>query len=129
MPTADTHTHSELPNVCVVSQYYRFGSLESVLRGPTRADLPWKAFVKMAKETAAGIHHLHKEGILHSRIASRNILVGDGCRAYVNDFAFCHFKPKEQVYAQSATQTFLGPGTPAASPPLALYHISPRRVV
>lgn len=99
----------ELPNVCVVSQYYRFGSLESVLRGPTRADLPWKAFVKMAKETAAGIHHLHKEGILHSRIASRNILVGDGCRAYVNDFAFCHFKPKEQVYAQSATQTFLGP--------------------
>jgi hypothetical protein len=45
---------SELPNVCVVSQYYRFGSLENVLRGPTRADLPWKAFVKMAKETAAG---------------------------------------------------------------------------
>jgi hypothetical protein len=62
-------------------------------------------------EAAAGILHLHKEGVLHSRISSRNILLGDGVRAYVNDFAFCHMKTKESVYTHTAgTSSFIGPG-------------------
>lgn len=99
-----------LPNVCIVTQYYRYGSLEGALRGKTRLDLTWKQVIKIAMEAAAGILHLHKEGVLHSRISSRNILLGDGVRAYVNDFAFCHMKTKESVYTHTAgTSSFIGP--------------------
>jgi serine/threonine protein kinase len=101
-----------MPNVCIVTQYYRYGSLEGALRGKTRLELTWKQVIKIAMEAASGILHLHKEGVLHSRISSRNILIGDGMRAYVNDFAFCHMKPKESVYTHTAgTSSFIGPGT------------------
>jgi serine/threonine protein kinase len=106
-----------LPNVCIVTQYYRYGSLEGALRGKTRLDLTWKQVIKIAMEAAAGILHLHKEGVLHSRISSRNILLGDGVRAYVNDFAFCHMKTKESVYTHTAgTSSFIGPGTHSQPP-------------
>lgn len=89
----------------------RYGNLEAALRGPTRLEMTWKQVVNIAMQAAAGILHLHREGVLHRRISSRNILLGDGLRAHVTDFAFSHLKPQNTIYTHTAGTSFMGPGT------------------
>jgi serine/threonine protein kinase len=54
------------PNYCIVSQFCANGSLENLLRGRRAIpNLAWSWLVKVAADAAAGILHLHAEGIIH----------------------------------------------------------------
>ena len=54
------------PNYCIVSEFCTNGSLEGLLRGPKAVpNLSWVWLVKVAADAAAGILHLHCEGIIH----------------------------------------------------------------
>ncbi len=41
---------------------------------------------KVLMEIAAGVLHLHCEGVIHRDLAARNVLVGDNYQVYITDF-------------------------------------------
>lgn len=57
------------PFKAVVLPYCEHGSMEEMLVAPgrhnVRATMPWRELVRMFSEAAAGILHLHKEGVIH----------------------------------------------------------------
>ncbi len=60
----------------LVLEFYPHGSLYDVLVAK-RLELPFHILVRMARDIALGILHLHKEKVIHRDIATRNVLVGD----------------------------------------------------
>eukprot|EP01083_Nonionella_stella_P149837 476479_1 len=53
--------------------------------------LDWETRVCMARDTAAGLWHLHSEGILHCDLACRNLMVDDKFRIKIADFGMSRF--------------------------------------
>ncbi|ELR14267.1 protein kinase domain containing protein [Acanthamoeba castellanii str. Neff] len=99
---------SQAPNFCMVSEFCDQGSLESVLRGKNAvADIPLKTIVRIIRDAAAGIYHLHCEGVIHRDIAARNIMIGPDFSVFVGDFGFARLKEKGAAYAK--TKSSLGP--------------------
>ena len=46
---------------------------------------------KMLMDIAAGILHLHCEGVIHRDLASRNVLVGENYQVFLTDFGYVLF--------------------------------------
>jgi len=63
---------SEIPNLCIITEFLEEGSLDNLLK---RENFDNRQFVGMATDIAAGMLHLHKEGIVHRDLATRNLLV------------------------------------------------------
>eukprot|EP01102_Stenamoeba_stenopodia_P017980 TRINITY_DN6531_c0_g1_i2.p1 TRINITY_DN6531_c0_g1~~TRINITY_DN6531_c0_g1_i2.p1 ORF type:complete len:335 (+),score=62.13 TRINITY_DN6531_c0_g1_i2:697-1701(+) len=63
---------SEIPNLCIITEFLEEGSLDNLLK---RESFDNRQFVGMAADIAAGMLHLHKEGIVHRDLATRNLLV------------------------------------------------------
>jgi len=64
----------DLVDPFILSEYIDGGSLSQLLN-ETQAFLSPEAAVQICKDVASGISHVHREGILHNDIASRNVLV------------------------------------------------------
>jgi serine/threonine protein kinase len=60
--------------------------------------------VRILRDAASGILHIHLEGLLHRDIAARNILVTHDYRGLVSDFGLAR-EPKG-AYHQSASSIF-----------------------
>jgi serine/threonine protein kinase len=72
----------------LVLEFYPHGSLYDVLVAK-RLELPFHILVRMARDIALGILHLHKEKVIHRDIATRNVLVGDNyCTAMPSSSLF-----------------------------------------
>ena len=97
---------SKAPNLCLVTPWVTHGSLEDLLF-KKREQLPLKTRIRVARDIAAGILHLHFEGIIHRDLALRNVLIGENYSVYVNDFGLSRLKNQEQTYAK--TQSSFGP--------------------
>jgi len=91
---------------CIVSEFCTKGSLEQLLRGKNRTVLPLRTLVRMARDAAAGILHLHCESVIHRDIAARNVMVGENYSIHVGDFGFARVKDKN---ASSAFTCTIGP--------------------
>jgi hypothetical protein len=80
------------PVMAVVMKYMSGGSVEDLLVVPgprnIRAQVPWYAVVKMLRDAAAGILHLHKQHVIHRDISARNLLVDATGSVRVSDFGF-----------------------------------------
>jgi len=63
-------------------------------------------YTQMAVESAAGILHLHSEGVVHRDIATRNLLLTEDWRVCVCDFGMSRFT---QNKSYGKTQSFVGP--------------------
>jgi len=61
---------------------------------------------KILRQSASGILHLHKEGIIHRDIAARNFLLNERFDVFVSDFGLARIK--EEIDQHSA-QSDLGP--------------------
>lgn len=73
-----------------VTSFYPKGSLHDLLvKGKERVEEG--ALVRMARDAAAGILHLHNEGVVHRDIAMRNCLVDAGGIVAISDFGTSRF--------------------------------------
>eukprot|EP00753_Platysulcus_tardus_P020785 PLAT8402.1.p2 GENE.PLAT8402.1~~PLAT8402.1.p2 ORF type:complete len:236 (-),score=120.67 PLAT8402.1:76-741(-) len=92
------------PHMCLVTPYMRNGSVYDVLvsrREPVELPL----ILQMAGDAAAGVLHLHSEGVIHRDLAARNLLVDDNYRVKVSDFGMSRIK----MAGVGRTETSFGP--------------------
>ena len=99
------------PNFCLISPFCRYGSLESFLQiGKKNTEIiarPEKLLLRMTRDAAAGVQHLHLEHVIHRDIALRNVLVGDQFSVFVTDFGMSRLRDTNAAYGQ--TKSSLGP--------------------
>ena len=64
----------------LLTRYMARGSVRDILDASGRGECgapDWATVLRWAADAAAGVLHLHAEGIIHRDIAARNLLVGD----------------------------------------------------
>lgn len=69
----------------LVTELVKGGALDSRLK-PEKPPVRWWDVLKWAQGIAQGIQHLHKNGILHRDLATRNVLLDEKGNAKVTDF-------------------------------------------
>ncbi|KAL6056920.1 receptor protein-tyrosine kinase [Balamuthia mandrillaris] len=89
---------------CIVMRYLPNGSLTSYLRSNTES-ITDEMIISWAKDTAAGMFHLHKEGFIHRDLATRNLLLDDALHVKVADFGMS----KALEESKDVTTTEVGP--------------------
>mmetsp|Transcript_9267 Transcript_9267/g.15058 ORF Transcript_9267/g.15058 Transcript_9267/m.15058 type:complete len:1056 (+) Transcript_9267:508-3675(+) len=99
------------PKPCVVTKLMRRGSVEDLLVVPgplfKRNRLTRERVIGMMIDAAAGILHLHHEGVIHRDIAARNLLVDENFTVRVADFGFARIK--EMNRSKGYTNQHVGP--------------------
>lgn len=90
--------------LAIVTQFVSGGNLRDVLR-LRRVD--HIDFVRMAMEAAAGVVHLHKQGVIHRDLACRNILVDRLLSVRVADFGYARVVARPDESA--VTEAHVGP--------------------
>jgi len=69
---------------CLVTEFVDNGSLRTWLSSNQPMDDTMK--IRIARDIAAGMLYLHREGVIHRDLAARNILLDSKMRAKVSDF-------------------------------------------
>jgi serine/threonine protein kinase len=69
---------------CIVTEFLDGGSLTSLLY--SRKTITQKMLYDIVYGIAAGVLHLHKEGIVHRDLAARNVLMTSGGQVKISDF-------------------------------------------
>ena len=65
--------------VNIVTEFMNGGDLRSVLRR-TDVELPWVLRVRLVRDLAAAVAHLHDDGVVHRDIKTENVLLDDDWR-------------------------------------------------
>jgi len=87
----------------IITTFYANGSLFSLFKN-TQIELP--QIIKILKDVASGMLHLHREQIVHRDLAARNILLDDHMNAAVSDFGMSRIV---QSGKSAITQSLVGP--------------------
>jgi len=87
--------------LCIVIEFYKNGSLLDYLH--SSKPLTPKLTLNILQGIAAGMVHLHKEGIIHRDLAARNILLNAEMGAVVSDFGFARTLQSEEDTAKTAS--------------------------
>ncbi|KAL6073324.1 Tyrosine-protein kinase [Balamuthia mandrillaris] len=94
---------------CLVTEYLPEGNLRSFLRsdkGQQAFKEDEKTFLRMAREIAAGMNHLHSEGITHRDLACRNLLLTANLSIKVADFGLaCEHEDVTNIEEEIATSS------------------------
>jgi len=84
--------------LAIVVEFLEGGSLVDFLKSGASIDL--EMALKMARDTAAGVAHLHAEGVVHRDLAARNLLLSSTHREYlhvkVSDFGMSRFTEADE---------------------------------
>jgi len=64
---------TKLNQMCLIAEYVSYGSLLQLLK--SKLEIEETQIAEILSGAAAGIYHLHKEGLVHRDIAARNILL------------------------------------------------------
>jgi len=70
--------------LCLVTEFVENGSLRKFLSSDAPMDTEMQ--IQIARDIAAGMLYLHREGVIHRDLAARNILLDSKMRAKVSDF-------------------------------------------
>ncbi|XP_065007738.1 MDIS1-interacting receptor like kinase 2-like isoform X2 [Musa acuminata AAA Group] len=98
----------------LVYEYMERGSLGSVLRSETAAELDWVKRVSIVKDVARALFYMHHDctpSIVHRDITSNNILLDSEFKACVSDFGIARLlKPDSSNWTMLAgTRGYLAP--------------------
>uniref|UniRef100_A0A804J3V0 non-specific serine/threonine protein kinase n=1 Tax=Musa acuminata subsp. malaccensis TaxID=214687 RepID=A0A804J3V0_MUSAM len=98
----------------LVYEYMERGSLASVLRSETAAELDWVKRVSIVKDVACALSYMHHDcapPIVHRDITSNNILLDSEFKACVSDFGIARLlKPDSSNWTMLAgTRGYLAP--------------------
>ncbi|KAL6071656.1 Serine/threonine-protein kinase svkA [Balamuthia mandrillaris] len=92
---------------CIVTEFMQMGNLLSYLREhPDSIDS--SQMIQWAIDIAAGLRHLHQEGITHRDLAARNLLLTKQLNVKVSDFGLSRKREVGESEAQKTT-TEVGP--------------------
>jgi len=97
--------------LAIVTEFMSQGSLYECLCQPShrlycRPAMSLGRIVVLIRQAAAGLLHLHKEGVLHRDVAARNVLY-NGAVAKIADFGFSRFRTAGQQ--EHVTHSTVGP--------------------
>jgi len=92
--------------LCIVTEFLPGGSLSSYLRSDASIDLD--QVLTWAVETAAGMSHLHDEGVVHRDLASRNLLLDKNLSVKITDFGMSRIISNQEG-AADVTKSDVGP--------------------
>jgi hypothetical protein len=87
-------------NFCLVTDFCKYGSVYDVMI-KRQQQLPFPVVVKMTRDAASGILHLHKERVIHRDIAARNFLLGQNYNVFVADFGLSRVKSESYGHTLS----------------------------
>jgi len=91
--------------MCIVTEYLPGGSLSAFLRSDAKIELPM--IISMAMEVAAGMTHLHYEGVIHRDLSARNLLLDKELIIKIADFGMSRIVTNQQGY--DVTKSDVGP--------------------
>jgi len=87
---------------CIVSEFLNGGSLASLLK--SSKEISTKMLFDIVFGIAAGMLHLHKEGIVHRDLAARNVLLTQRNQVKISDFGMSR-KIKSDIGGKTKTET------------------------
>jgi serine/threonine protein kinase len=90
--------------MCIVTQFYSNGSLHDAIIVRKMLFAP-RTKLRMLREAALGVIHLHKESVIHRDIAARNVLLDEHLNVVLSDFGLARVKTD----AFHHTKSSLGP--------------------
>nr|UMO80404.1 Serine/threonine protein kinase [Pandoravirus aubagnensis] len=97
------------PDLCVVTEFVRRGSMRRVLDDPT-LKIKWTERMRMLRTAAVGVAHLHRvAGIVHRDLKSSNLLVADDWSIKVADFGFARIKEANATMTRCGTPCWTAP--------------------
>lgn len=92
---------SKVPNICIVTEYLPLGDARQLVKSQS---IPLKSKLNLLLGIAAGVCHLHREGVVHRDLACRNVMVTKNVNgeydAKVGDFGLSRLG-QEGIYASS----------------------------
>jgi len=92
------------PQICIVTEFLDAGSLYDFLHNSDQK-LDSNLMMAIVKGIAAGMLHLHSEGIIHRDLAARNILLGKGMQVKITDFGLSRSAADPGTEAQTKSDT------------------------
>jgi tRNA A-37 threonylcarbamoyl transferase component Bud32 len=108
--------YTTVPQLCIVTEFLDHGSLFDLIEGPDKIE--GELLENLAKGIAAGMFHLHSEGVVHRDLAARNVLIGAGMQPKISDFGLSRAVEKENTSNQTKSDT----GPLKWMPPEAIRH-------
>lgn len=97
------------PNLCIVTEYVKNGSLRALLADST-VKLPWLERLKILRSAALGINYLHSLNpvIVHRDLKPSNLLVDEAWNVKVADFGFARIKEENATMTRCGTPCWTG---------------------
>jgi len=95
------------PHLCIVAEFLANGSLQSYLQNVPKLDV--ETIIKFVTGIAAGMYHLHFEGIVHRDLATRNVLLNQGLVPKISDFGLSRVFNSTEANIQNQTKSTVGP--------------------
>lgn len=103
---------SQLPNLCIVMEYMKNGSLYDLLY-KQKVELKDKEKAYLAQQIVDTLYYLHAHGIVHRDIKSHNFLVGEQLHLRLCDFGLAkHQVPHPIIQSELNTGSMQFSGTP-----------------
>eukprot|EP00475_Leptophrys_vorax_P022165 TRINITY_DN30155_c0_g1_i1.p1 TRINITY_DN30155_c0_g1~~TRINITY_DN30155_c0_g1_i1.p1 ORF type:complete len:332 (-),score=56.38 TRINITY_DN30155_c0_g1_i1:496-1491(-) len=102
----------EQPNICIVTEYLKKGSLHDLLRD-RKSKWTWKRYLHISQDIVRGLMWLHRKGIIHRDLKPSNLLVNRHNKVKIADFGLSHVKrsPPSQTgsYGVCGTPCYMAP--------------------
>jgi tRNA A-37 threonylcarbamoyl transferase component Bud32 len=94
--------------VALVTEFLTGGCLEKVLLDPTQ-QVPTAYMMRFCRDIVTGLQHLHKFGIVHRDLATRNVLLDEHWNCKIADFGMSRQHDGESGQQHNYTQSNVGP--------------------
>jgi serine/threonine protein kinase len=97
------------PNLCIVTEFAKMGSLESVLLS-SNLKLPYQQRLKLLHSAVLGVSYLHllNPVIIHRDLKASNSLVDESWNVKVADFGFARIKEENSTMTHCGTPSYTG---------------------